>query len=361
MKILILTENYPSYNDNYGDWFVHTRCLQYLKEGVHIDVVSFQAAKNYTFEGVSVFQSSDYLKLNKKNNLVVSHAPNIKHHIKFLLKLKKDVPLVFFFHGHEIMKTTKYYPSPYSFNKKFNIRWILHRLYDPIKLLILKNYIFSSFKTRGVKLIFVSKWMQDVAIKCLSLNNQQENIFLEKSVIIPNGVNSIFLSKDFNFNSDKKADFITIRPFDNPKYAMDIVYNIAKNYSNYTFHVYGKGDFFNFHPKLSNLTVFEHYIQQKEIPEILNQYKYALMPTRLDAQGVMMCEIATYKMPLITSDIFICKEMLKGFSNVGFIPNTIDKIELEKYIPKHVDAEKNDKFDIIKLALKEVKIFNEIL
>lgn len=361
MKILILTENYPSSRDNYGDWFVHTRCLQYLQEDISIDVISFQSSENYTFEGVNVFQPNEYLNLNRNVDLVISHAPNLKHHIKFLLKYDNSIPLVFFFHGHEVMKTTEYYPKPYDFDKKLNLKEILHKIYDPFKLLLLKYYIFNNFKKRNMKLIFVSKWMQDVAIKCLSLNHEQKNRLLEKSNIIPNGVNSVFISKNFDFHTYKKADFITIRPFDNPKYAIDIVYNIAKNNPQYTFHIYGKGNFFKFYPHLSNLEVFENYIQQKEIPEVLNNYKYALMPTRLDAQGVMMCEIATYKMPLITSDISICKEMLKEFSNVQFIPNTLEKFEFEDYIPSYVDAEKNTKFDIKKLALEEIKVFKEML
>lgn len=54
---------------------------------------------------------------------------------------------------------------------------------------------------------------------------------------------------------------------------------------------------------------------------MLNSYKYALMPTRLDAQGVMMCEMAVYGIPTIVSDIAVCHEMLDSYPNVLFIDN----------------------------------------
>ncbi|TOB88291.1 hypothetical protein CGJ97_21680, partial [Vibrio parahaemolyticus] len=40
---------------------------------------------------------------------------------------------------------------------------------------------------------------------------------------------------------------------------------------------------------------------------------------RCDAQGVMACEIATYGMPLITTNISVNKEMFKDFSNVKLL------------------------------------------
>ena len=75
------------------------------------------------------------------------------------------------------------------------------------------------------------------------------------------------------------------------------------------------------------------------------------MHTRTDAQGVMMCEMATFGMPLITSDISVCHEVFDGFNGVGFISNinylTSDLISI---------------YDNIKdKARKKDKLFNSIL
>lgn len=53
----------------------------------------------------------------------------------------------------------------------------------------------------------------------------------------------------------------------------------------------------------------------------MNQCRYALMPTRRDTQGVMSCELVTYGIPLITSDLSVCREIFAGIKTVAYIDN----------------------------------------
>lgn len=360
MNILVLAEDYPSENNIYALAFIHSRNKEYVKQGHKVDVISFKSKLNYVFEDVNVWTEKNYKNFDEVD-VIVSHAPNLKNHLRFLmLKIYKTIPIVFVFHGHEIMNTSEHYPKAYWFDKNLGIKKVIHKIYDPIKLKILKYYLLKKLSNKNVSFIFVSEWMKNIAYESLSLNSIEKKKFDEHSYIVHNGVNSTFIEKDYKLNEKKDADFITIRPFDNPKYGVDVVYNIAKHNPDYTFHIYGKGDFFNHHERLKNIKIFKSYISQKDIPTYLNKYRYALMPTRLDAQGVMMCEIATYGMPIITSDIDICKEMLKEFSNASFIKNELEPIEIDKYIPK-INNEKILKFDIKNLAKKELNTFGELI
>ena len=54
------------------------------------------------------------------------------------------------------------------------------------------------------------------------------------------------------------------------------------------------------------------------------------MPTRQDTQGVMTCEFATYGIPVITSDLEVCREMCGELELVEFIENSAEKVELEE-------------------------------
>ena len=45
------------------------------------------------------------------------------------------------------------------------------------------------------------------------------------------------------------------------------------------------------------------------------------MLTRRDTQGVMSCELVTYGIALITSDLPICHEIFDGVINVSFVNN----------------------------------------
>lgn len=362
MKILVLAEDYPSDKNIYTQAYIHTRNRVYQEEGIDVYVVSFKAKENYIFENVKVFTKQIFLRSNKDIDLVISHAPNFKNHFRILFfsKLKRK-KIVFFFHGHEIMDVLKYYPKPYFFQKKKFFKDLFRRIYDIIKLKIISLILRKLTNENKAVLIFVSKWMRETAFLAMRFKQKQIEKIESKTYIINNGVSEFFLNRSYEPENKSEADFVTIRPFDNSKYAIDIVYNIARNNPEYKFHIYGDGVFFDYYEDLDNLKVFKKFLRQKDIPSYLNKYKYALMPTRLDAQGVMMCEIATFNMPLITSDIPICREMLMDFKNVSFIPNTLDRFSLKGFLPLFTENEKQYKFDNKKLVAQEIDVFKEVM
>src|SRR5690554_6935540 len=163
-------------------------------------------------------------------------------------------------------------------------------------------------RKKKVKSIFVSNWMKAEGLKCLGLS---ENSF--DHVIVNNPINYAFYHKSYSPEINPLADFVTIRPLKGSKYAVDLVVDFAINNLDKTFHIYGRGAMFDHIEKPSNVTVFDEFIEQKNIPSLLDRYGAAIMPTRLDAQGVMMCEMASYGIPIIVSDLPVCHEMLDEF------------------------------------------------
>ncbi|MCX0332276.1 glycosyltransferase, partial [Acinetobacter radioresistens] len=324
-RILILVEDYPNDNSAYPMAYVHTRNKLYLEKykELEIDILSFKAANNYCWEGIKVFSEKNISKNNIKDySMVVSHAPNIKNHVRFIMK-NRIKNIVFFLHGHEVLAVNKYYPKSYSWiNKKNNY---LRGLYDYFKLKILSSFF---VKNKNFKFIFVSKWMYEEALKNLKLKK------LDNSFIIHNPVNNLFIRNNFDKNITKKFDFITIRPLDGSKYCIDIVYELAKNNPNYKFKIIGKGNFFKFNKILKNIEWDNNFYTPVELFKFLNEAKAALMPTRLDAQGVMMCELAVYGMPIITSNIEICHEMLDKYNYAYFINNKEPDNDFKKILVK---------------------------
>ncbi|MBW8350283.1 hypothetical protein K0H71_12625 [Bacillus sp. IITD106] len=332
MAVLILVQDYPNKDRQYTMNFVHTRNLEYKENGVDIVVLSFQATESYQYDSIQVLSEKSFLEKynNKKFDIVISHAPNIRNHIRFLKKYNRSFNnIILFFHGHEVMKMSKYYPAPYSFVKEGKLKKIFQNIYDDFKLAIMKSFIQSQIKKGKLKMVFVSEWMRDVFISNVKVN---KNLVFNHSNVIPNSMNTVFLEKSYLPKNDFKADFVTIRPLDKSKYAVDVVVRLAEKYPNLTFHLFGKGNYFTYNDKPKNLKVFDKFMKPDELIEVLNHYKCALMPTRLDAQGVMMCEIASYGMPIITSDIPICKEMLRSFSNVYYLNNEDLNIDLNNVL-----------------------------
>jgi glycosyltransferase involved in cell wall biosynthesis len=349
-KFLVLVENYPKEDSPYAMSYVHSRNIEYAKRDIIVDVLSFSTRFDYNYEGINVYASVDDIG---GYDTIISHAPNVKNHIKFLLlKLHKIKSIVFFFHGHEVLNINKYYPKPYHWQKKKSRTIeLIQNLYDEFKLMTIK--LFLKLNSNKIKIIYVSRWMKEAALECLG----DIPISSERQFIVNNPANAVFLEASHCLDKEPEGDFITIRPLDERKYAVDLVIELAKNNPNYTFDIYGKGSYFKHNEKPNNVRVYDCFIKQNEIPLLLNKYRYSLMPTRLDAQGVMMCEIASFGMPLITSDLDVCKEMLDGFENVLFVENNqFNVLDLSDItLPKSKGV--NKRFDIEKIVSKETGVF----
>jgi len=361
--ILILAEDYPSENNKYALAYIHSRNLYYNQMGMDITVVNFRARSSYLYEGINVISPKDFRKLYSKMkiDLLISHAPNLKNHLKFIVGNRHRIQeTIMVFHGHEVLKVSKYYPKPYSYIKQNTLKKILRNSYDSLKLPIMRFVIKSLLNQNRVTLVFVSDWMEEH----FSLNlKMTEKELSNNSLVIPNSVHPVFLKHSFEFDNDNKlGDFVTIRPLDNPKYGIDIVRNLAIKFPDLTFHIYGKGTYFEHYSKPDNITLISKYFSQSELPNLLNKYRAALMPTRLDAQGVMMCEMASFGIPIVTSDIPICTEMLSSFENAFFVSNetlNIDLTEVVNYKP--FNFEKNLKFANENTVSKEVDLIRKIM
>ena len=93
------------------------------------------------------------------------------------------------------------------------------------------------------------------------------------------------------------------------------------------------------------------------------------MPTRVDSQGVMSCEMATFGIPLITSDLPVFYEIFHGFENVQYIDNkdAVDTTNVNNVDQSSILVDikatgtKNKKYFLEKTIQEEIKIFNDIL
>lgn len=364
MKILVAVTDYSKPNKKDTHYFVQVRNLYYQKVGIDVSVLNFSAKEDYVVNGIQVYSLNSYIKhLRSENfNLLVCHAPNIRNHYIFLKKYENDFKrIVFFFHGHEVLDTGKVYSKPYDYVKDSSFISKLSRsAYDRLKLYLWKHYFMSlSYKSY---FIFVSNWMKEEFYKWTKISDEYLS---HRAFICYNSIGEVFEKEKYNVKGEKIYDFITIRSnIDGSKYAIDIVNNLAFSNPKFKFLVVGKGDYFSYNEKAPNLIWKDELLNHCEIIECLNKSRCALMPTRTDAQGLMMCEMASFGVPVITSDIPVCLEVFFGFNNVRFINNEKQNTNLEVLLNELCSIDLNDinkKYYSINTVAKEVKLFEKFV
>lgn len=359
MKLLILATDYPDLSGNVASMFIHTRNKYYLRQGFDVTVLNFKPITSYEIDGIKVISLADYQTQPCDYDLLIGHAPNLRNHYRFLRKFGHKFPkIVLFFHGHEVLKISDVYPPAYPFKKERPV-WF-QNCYDWVKVKLWANY-FRKNQSK-LELIFVSQWLFDKFCYYVGLNQE-----LAKKLghIIHNSV-----AREFEINSQasdttKKYDFISIRGnLDDAKYGVDIVNQLAHSYPQYKFCLVGRGKFFDYYDQAPNLHWINSTLSHKDMLDLLNESRFGLMPTREDTQGVMSCEILTYGLPLISSDIAVCQEILGEFPNVRLVSNNLEEIDLEEIVHsfEHLaPSPKPDRYFEANTIAKEVELFKNII
>lgn len=359
MKILVSVADYPR-ADSVALMYVHVRNKYYIENGISVTVLNFAAEENYVFEGVKVLSLTGYESSNGEYDVLVCHAPNIRNHYRFLRRYQsRFAHILFFFHGHEVVRINECYPAPYPYagGNSFFGR-MFQSCYDSLKLSLWRGALPKLAEKS--RFVFVSA---DFFAKFKKYTRLTEEKLGFRTEIIHNSVGEIFERESYDRTCEKEYDFITIRPYmDKSNYSVDIVTALAKANPRLRFLVVGTGRFFTYNPKPENLEWHDGTLPHSDIPSYLNRSRCALIPTRTDTQGVMTCEAATFGMPVITSDLAVCHEICDTFINVAFIDNNNCSLDLQPILNalEEKPQKKNDRYFMKNTVRREVELLREL-
>ncbi len=316
MRILVAAAAYPTPDGKRPLYYVHSRNLCYRDAGIDVTVLNFAAEQPYVYDGIPVITMKTFVQ-EQPFDMLICHAANLRNHFLFLLKYKKKFPkTVFFFHGHEVLRLNRFYPKPYEYVQRPRTHAVFQDLYDAVKLFVWRHYFQKNIE--HIRMVFVSRWIFEHFLEETKLT---EKDLQGHWAIISNGVGRFFEENAYT-PTTAETDFITIRNnFDGSTYCLDVVTRLARENQQYRFLVIGKGQFFDHTDVPSNLKVMKTELSHGDMEKYLNSARYALMPIRQDTQGLMSCELATYGLPLITSDIEVCHMVFETCPHVAFISN----------------------------------------
>ena len=304
MKIGIVTSRYPSQEDIYAHMWVHSRAKEFLSSGTLVTVfVPANIDEKYTYEGVEVVlaPARKIARIIESFSLLYIHLLNIYPYPKlsgwpiYKRIIRKNIRCFMYLHGSEVQSTQRY-----SFDSKRTLYAYAVQYY--------KKYIFLPRMRKFCQYVDISggflspsNWMAEEASNELKLP-------LTKVVICPNGIDT----KLFAFNANHRLihKILCVRPLSSRKYAVDkAIRLLALLPENFTLDIYGKGELKH---ELSNLaknlgvearvTFVERFIHRVDLPRLMSEYGTFIASTRMDAQGVIMCEAMAAGMLVLTSD-----------------------------------------------------------
>lgn len=134
------------------------------------------------------------------------------------------------------------------------------------------------------------------------------SVDLKKYHIIPNGIDTNLFK--FHYSYNKRRNMLTLRPLSSNKYAVDIAIEVVKYLpENFTLTIYGKGKYQKKYEKqiresgLENRVIIKNrFIDRSELNGVFSNYGIFLSPTRMDAQGVSMCEAMASGLLTVSND-----------------------------------------------------------
>jgi N-acetyl sugar amidotransferase len=341
MNLIVISSDYPSREFLYGDVFVHTRLKQYNTQ-FNVRVIGFKAGgkRRYIYEGIDVHITADlptfYDEIIKSKPDVIAAHLIAGVYIDFLIKLK--IPLVIFVHGYEALSWKH---RLLNYKTIGDLRYLVpYILSNNVQLKQIKKMIRYSNVSDRVQFVFVSSWLRESVEKDI-----REKI--KNAHIIPNGIDTSLFDY-VNKSIELRKKILIIRSFKAHNYANDLsveaIVQLSKKdfFKDLEFSIYGEGYLFH---KLTdplqhfpNVKLHNNYVENKDIPNIHKQFGVFLCPSRLDTQGVSMCEAMSSGLVPITSEIGGIPEYAQNDVSCLFVNEAKEIADKIEFLYKNPEA-----------------------
>jgi len=326
MRILMISQSYPSEQHKHSYGFVHSRSKIYQKFGnsVKVFVPSVLKFGEYKFEGVDVaIGPYAYLRETLENfdpDAIAVHAPtrSMGRELPPALKTRRFVT---WFHGSEVLLATFHnYHAPWDLTTR--VKSLVYG--DPSKIFIIRSLIKQS-----AAVVYVSEWMKKMAERYTFMK-------LPASFVIPNPIDTdLFRCTERDRQSMYRG--LSVRSLE-WKYGVDIAVKAYSNLKETDLTVLGNGSLKAYLLRLaeksrSNVHFRYESVEHNKMPSVYAEFGYFVAPSRTEAQGVAMCEAMACGLPVVATNVGGIPEFVKNGVN-GLLVAPENPYELRKAIKR---------------------------
>jgi glycosyltransferase involved in cell wall biosynthesis len=306
-RYLILTKQYPAYDDLYSYGFLHSRVRAYKRYGLTVDVFRITKGDGQyyrEFEGIDVASGDaalldETLRTGQYKHVLVHFLDETMWEV--LQKHIDNVKVTVWVHGAEIQVWQR---RAYEFNRMSPEEIERQKKLSDKRVTLWQSLLAPAHE--NLHLVFVSNWFLNSVFADLNLA-----IPREKTSVIHNFIDTKIFSYKEKEPEDRRK-ILVVRPFHSLKYGNDLIINAILELSrrsffkDLTFTIVGDGELFD--QTVSSVKTFDNvstekrFLTHSELVQYHENHGVFLVPTRMDAQGVSRDEaMASGLVPVTTS------------------------------------------------------------
>lgn len=313
-NVLVLSNQYPSYDNLYRNMFVHKRMTGYKSDGFVYDVMrmNIYANNEYSeFEGINIVEGRSEVLYNILSNgkidTVCVHFLD-RQMWEVLKEFKDRIRIIVWVHGAEIQP---WWRREYNFRTEEELK---KGKADSKLRVNFWNEIFSIYENYNMKFVFVSKYFADMIMEDYKIKIKDGFCYIIHNCIDTN------LFEYSPKTSDDRKHIVSIRPYTSMIYGNDIMVSTIlelskrKIFNDLKFTIKGSGIMFNeiLNPikKFKNVSIENTFLRQNEIYNLYQKNGIVLIPTRGDTHGVSRDEAMASGLVPITNAVAAIPEFV---------------------------------------------------
>ncbi|HMN77376.1 MAG TPA: glycosyltransferase [Burkholderiaceae bacterium] len=288
---LLVTKQYPGYDDLYRYGFVHSRVRGYRRDGLLVDIFRLHADEPCAFrefEDVDVVQGDrDLLDLTLRSG---RHQHVLVHLLdaqmwEALARHVDRVKITVWVHGAEIQTWQR---RAFELDGQGEAEVARRKALSDQRAAFWQRLLGDPHP--NLSLVFVSQYVADEARRDLGLDLSRVSHQVIHNFI--DGELFAYRAKD----EAQRTHILSIRPFASRVYANDLTVRAIQLlserpcFASLSFHIVGDGELFDETTRplagLPNVTLHKGFLTQREIAALHRENGIFLCPTRMDTQGV---------------------------------------------------------------------------
>lgn len=311
MKIAIITSRYPKENQPYNHMFVHVRALYFQSQGVDVTIlVPSKKHFVYNYQGIEVVETnaSTIVSMLSQYDLLYLHLLNQYPLINggfsiYNAIIKYKYRVVIYMHGSDVLTYPKYF-----FDFKWNVKTLIKVAYTNIwKRYFINRFVKYVYKSKGL-VMAPSVWMAKQIEHLYKIPNYD-------ITVVANGIDTDHFCSSGGF--DKRYKMLCIRPFNSVYPLEETIRFMTFLPQEFSLDIYGKGDKFLELKKLidelglnERVNIYNKFFKRTELPHLFKEYGVFIAFSKIDTQGVSMCEGLASGMLVLSTDIAAIPEFI---------------------------------------------------